>query len=173
MNVPPGQYTVPAGDRGGTSGIAIVEVYDIDTAAIDSRLVNIFHRGFCGVGDQVMIPGFVVSDEGSKALLVRIVGPTLATFGVTGTMANPKLELYKRNAVIGSNDLVATQDNWGCSPDAGYTAQVAQQVGAFALTAGSADAALVVATPGVYTVVGSSADGTSTGVVLIEIYVVP
>jgi hypothetical protein len=121
-----------------------------------------------------MIPGFVVSNEAPKTLLVRVVGPTLATFGVAGTMGNPKLELYRLNPATGRNDLVATQDNWGSATDAAYTAQVAGQVGAFALPAGSLDAALVVTVaPGSYTVVGSSSDGIATGVVLVEIYVVP
>ncbi len=45
---------------------------------------------------------------------------------------------------------------------------------AFALATGSKDAALVVTlAPGVYTVHGAAADGTSTGVILVEVYVVP
>jgi hypothetical protein len=174
VSVPPGQYTVPAGDRNGTSGIAIVEIYDADAATIDSRLTNISNRGFCGVGDQVMIPGFVVSSEAPKTLLVRVVGPTLATFGVTGTMTDPKLDLFRFNSATGRSELVTTQDNWSTAPDSAYTATIAGQVGAFALPAGSRDAALVVAVgPGSYTVVGSSVDGRSTGVLLVEIYVVP
>ena len=65
-----------------------------------------------------------------------------------------------------------TQDNWSENVDAAYTAQIATQVFAFALNAGSHDAAFVITLePGVYTVVGSSVDGVSTGVVLVEVYV--
>jgi hypothetical protein len=168
LDLPPGQYTVTAGDKNGASGIAIVELYDADAANPASKLINISNRGFAGIGDQVMIPGFVVSAEGPKTLLVRVVGPTLGGFGVQGTMADPKLTIYTGQTPILEND------NWSENPDAATTAQVAAQVFAFALAAGSKDAAFVVTlNPGVYTVVGSSAVAGGTGVVLVEVYVVP
>lgn len=69
---------------------------------------------------------------------------------------------------------VLENDNWGDNPDATYTAQIATELGAFALAEGSKDAAFVVTLPpGGYTVVGSATDGTSTGVALVEVYVVP
>jgi hypothetical protein len=70
--------------------------------------------------------------------------------------------------------LLLTQDNWGDNSDATTTAQTAIAVSAFALAPGSADAAFVVTLqPGAYTVVGSSAIAGGTGVVLVEVYVVP
>ncbi len=84
VDLPAGQYSVIARDRNDASGIAIVELYDADDASVDSRLINISNRGFCGVGDQVMIPGFVISSEGPKTLLVRVVGPTLDTLPRAG-----------------------------------------------------------------------------------------
>jgi hypothetical protein len=115
-----------------------------------------------------MIPGFVVSSEGPKTLLVRVVGPTLGAFGVPNTMADPKLTVYSGSTAILAND------NWSDNPDAATTAQIAAQVFAFALNAGSKDAAFVVTLPpGSYTVVGSSATPGGTGVVLVEVYVVP
>lgn len=174
IDLPAGQYSVTAGDNAGISGIAIVELYDADATGAGARLINISNRGFVGVGDQVMIPGFVVSSEGPKTLLVRVVGPALIDYGVPGTMADPKLTFFRTNPVNGQNTELFSQDNWSESPDAAQTAQIAQQLGAFALDDGSADAAFVVTLePGVYTVVGSSADGVGTGVVLVEVYVVP
>lgn len=166
-----GQYTVVAEGVGGATGIAIVEVYDADAASPSAQLLNISNRGFAGEGAQVMIPGFVISAEGPKTVLLRVVGPGLNQFGVTGTMADPKLTLFRQT---GGETLIATQDNWSDHPDAGTTAAVAAQVQAFALTAGSTDAALVTTLqPGAYTVVGESAVPGSTGVVLVELYVVP
>jgi hypothetical protein len=171
-----GQYSVLATDKTDAKGIAIVELYDVDSPDASSSLANISNRGFCGVGDDVMITGFVVSDRGPKTFLVRVVGPTLALpkFGVTGTMADPKLQLFKHDSVGNKDDLVLTQDNWGDNAGAASTVQVSQQIGAFALADGSKDAAFVVTLqPGAYTVIGSAADGVSTGVVLVEVYAVP
>ncbi len=175
VDLPAGQYSVFASDKNQTSGIAIVEVYDADSSGTTARLINISNRGFCGVGGRVMIPGFVVSPEGAKTLLIRVVGPTLAgaPYNVSGTMTDPKLELYKHNFTSGIDDFLLTQDNWGDNPDAGFTASTAAQVSAFDLANGSKDAAFVVTlNPGVYTVVGSSNDGVDTGIVLVEVYVV-
>ena len=169
-DVAPGQYTVTVGDRSGTRGVGIVEVYDVDSGRPASSLTNISNRGFCGVGDEVMIPGFVVSAESARTLLVRVVGPTLAgaPFNVPGTMADPRLIVFSGQTPIAAND------NWGAGPDAANTAAVAQQVGAFPLAAGGRDAALVVTlAPGNYTVVGSSATAGGSGIVLVEVYVVP
>ncbi len=169
VDLAPGQYTAIAGDKTGTSGIAIVELYDADTGTPSAKLVNISNRGFCGVGDEVMIPGLVISSEGPKTLLMRVVGPTLASsFGVGGAMANPTLTIFSGQTPILAND------DWSDNADAANTAQIAHDIGAFALAANSKDAAFVVTlNPGPYTVVGSSADGKGTGVVLVEVYVVP
>jgi hypothetical protein len=170
MDLAPGEYTVIASGVNNATGISVVELYDSSHASTDARLVNLSNRGFCGVGDQVMIPGFVISDEGPKTLLVRVVGPRLQSLGVTGTMADPKLEIYPG----GGTTPIFTNDNWSDDAEAATTAAVAEQVFAFSLPAGSKDAAMVVTLdPGIYTVVGSSADGVSSGVVLVEVYVVP
>jgi hypothetical protein len=83
-------------------------------------------------------------------------------------MANPRLAVY-----AGEGEILA-QDDWGDLSDAVRTAEVAEAVGAFPLVAGSTDAAFVVTlAPGIYTVVGSSADPDGAGVLLVEIYEVP
>jgi hypothetical protein len=121
-----------------------------------------------------MIPGFVISDEGPKTVLIRAVGPTLADapFNVQGTMADPKFELYRQEN--GTNTLVASQDNWGDDADVATTVSVSAEVFAFPLAAGSKDAALVrTLQPGAYTVVTQSAVADQTGVALVEVYVAP
>lgn len=138
--------------------------------ASTARLINLATRGFVGAGAAVLIPGLVISPGGPKTLLVRAVGPTLGLdpFNVSGALADPKITIYSGQTAILQND------DWGANPDAANTALVAAQVGAFPLPAGSKDAAFVVTLPsGGYTVQATAADGTSTGIALVEVYEVP
>ncbi len=107
-------------------------------------------------------------------MLIRAVGPSLAAFGVTGVLADPKLELFD-----GQSRRIAANDNWIDYVVPGYSYadffRVAfTQVGAFPFSgAATKEAALVVMlTAGSYTVQVRSADGT-TGVVLVEVYELP
>lgn len=120
-----------------------------------------------------MISGFVVSSEGSKTVLIRVVGPTLGSFGVTEALADPQLTLFGRASGATTDSALLTNDNWSEHAGAATTASTASQVGAFALPNGSKDAALVATLPpGSYTVQATGTGGT-TGVALIEIYVLP
>lgn len=172
VDLAPGRYTVVA-DGKGTSGLAMVELYDADTASSTARLVNISNRGFVGTGDNIMIPGFVVSDEGSRTFLIRAVGPGLSDYGVTGVLADPQIAIFKRRSDATTDELILSNNDWDNIAGSGTTSAVAAQVGAFPLGAGSKDAAFVVTlTPGVYTVHASGVGG-STGVALVEVYLVP
>ncbi len=73
----------------------------------DERLLNLSSRGWVGSGDDVFVAGFVISSEGSKQVLIRAIGPTLADYGLTGVLADPELKLFDAN-----NNLVASNDNW-------------------------------------------------------------
>lgn len=163
-----GSYTVQIVDVGGGSGVALAELYDLAAAAAvtasSPRFVNISARTQVGTGGDILIAGFNVGGSGARRVLIRAVGPTLATFGVSGTLADPRLEVYSGQTVIASND------NW----DATVTPTATQSsVGAFQLTAGSRDAALVISLqPGAYTTQVSGVGGT-TGVALIEVYELP
>jgi hypothetical protein len=86
----------------------MVELYDADPANPTARLVNISNRGFVDVGDRIMIPGFVVSSEGSRTFLIRAVGPGLFdTFGLTGVLEDPVLTVFRGSTAILDND------DWG------------------------------------------------------------
>jgi hypothetical protein len=162
----PGVYSAPVGDGGG-SGVTLLEVYDADTTTTGSTLANASTRAFVGTGDSVLIPGFVISGTGTVQLLIRAVGPTLANYGVTGTLADPTITLYQGSTVL------ATNDNWSTSSNATALAAAAAQVGAFALPSGSKDAALLVTLgAGSYSAVVSGV-GNTTGTALVELYVVP
>ncbi|HEY1111486.1 MAG TPA: immunoglobulin domain-containing protein [Opitutaceae bacterium] len=146
---------------GPSSGITLVEVYDAGEGNA-VRLINVSARNFVGTGDDILIAGFVVTGSVGKTLLIRAVGPTLAGFGVPGTLANPKLEIYKDGAKISEND------DWAAA-----LASVFTSVGAFQLTASSGDSALLVTLPpGAYSAqVSGVANGT--GEALVEVYEVP
>lgn len=158
----PGAYTAVVSGIGGATGITLVEVYD--TSADSSRLINLSTRGFVGRDDQSLIVGIVIEGNLPKRLLIRAVGPTLAGFGASGTISDPKLELRSGPAVV------ATNNDW--SDDVRINAAGAA-VGAFALAAGSKDSALLIAlAPGTYSAVVSGVANV-TGVALVEVYEVP
>ena len=162
----PGAYTAPVTAGDGGTGVTLLEVYDAATSSSLS-VVNASTRGFVGVGDSALIPGFVISGTGSLRLLIRAVGPTLAGFGVAGALADPSLTLFRGATVL------ATNDDWSVGAGASEISSTAAAVGAFALPAGSKDAALVVTLPaGSYTAVVSGV-GSATGTALVELYVVP
>jgi hypothetical protein len=160
-------FTVQITSTSGAAGIALAEVYDPDAAGTAAQLTNISARGFSGLGADALSPGFVIDGDGAKTMLIRVVGPRLADFGVPGTMANPRLEVIPG----GQSFVVAENDDWG-GTSALKTAF--QTTGAFEFTNdGSRDAAVVVRLPpGPYTVRPSGAND-GTGVILVEAYEVP
>ncbi|MEO6244071.1 MAG: NHL repeat-containing protein [Opitutaceae bacterium] len=152
----------------GDTGIALAEVYDAtpDNAfmATTPRLTNVSARSEVGTGNDMLFAGFTIAGTGFKTVLIRAVGPSLDIFGVTGTLANPRLDLFSGATKIFDND------DWG--GDERMTSAFAS-VGAFALPAASRDAALLVTlAPGSYTVQVSGV-GNTTGVALVEVYEVP
>ena len=167
----PGSYTAQLTEANGGSGIGLVEIYDADNAAAaaGSRLVNTAVRAHVGAGENVLIPGLVISAGAQKTVLIRAVGPGIAAapFGVAGTLAEPVLTLF-----LGAQRL-ATNVAWSSAANAGAIREAARAVGAFPLGEGSRDSALLVTLPpGPYTVQVSGANG-STGVALVEVYDVP
>ena len=157
-------YTVRITSKNSAAGgIALAEVYDEDPLSAPVRLVNVSTSGFVGSGEQALVPGFFVGGTAPKQLLIRAVGPGLTQFGVGGVLADPQLSLVP----LGQDFAVAANDNWG---GATQLQSAFGQAGAFALPAGSKDAAILVRLPpGGYTVVVSGVGGT-TGTALVEIY---
>jgi hypothetical protein len=159
-----GAYTAIATAAAGNPGVTLVEIYDADLPPAPARLVNLSARGGAGLGDNALMAGFVISGLQPRRVLVRAVGPSLSAFGVGGALADPVLTLFRGERAL------ATNDDWEISRSPAVVAATAQRVGAFALPPGSLDAALLITlSPGPYTAVITSADG-STGVALIEVY---
>lgn len=152
-----GTYSVVVTNLAGTipSQPATLTVTGGATASA-TRLSNLSVRAAMSTG-QTLIVGFSVSG-GSRAILVRGVGPTLASLGLDGTMADPRLELYA------GNDLIAQNDDWGSSA---ALAAAFSSVGAFPLQANSRDAALLQSVDGSRSV---QLKGTGAGVALVELY---
>jgi hypothetical protein len=157
---PAGSYVLIASNVDGVSGAGLGEIYDASTtASLSDRILNVSVRAQVGSGDNVLITGFIISGTGSMPVVIRGIGPALNAYGLTG-LTDPKLTL---SGVLPSSPTVST--SW----DSSMTAMFAK-VGAFPLTAGSKDAAIVTTLPpGAYTVTLSSVSGGS-GSGLIEVY---
>ena len=78
----PSAYTAIVHGNNGETGIAVVEAYDLNSAA-DAQLANISTRGFVDTGDNAMILGFILGNGSMDAkVLIRTIGPSLTAFGV-------------------------------------------------------------------------------------------
>jgi cytochrome c peroxidase len=164
--VAPGAYTIHLSGAHGSVGEGLVEIYDTGGDP-EAKLVNLSARAEISPASAALIPGFVVSGDAAKTYLIRAVGPALADFNVTGAMSDPQLTLYR------NGELVSMNDDWSDAGNAAQTEATASALGAFALPADSADAAITIAlVPGAYTVHVTGVDG-SAGSVLVEIYEVP
>jgi hypothetical protein len=164
VSLAPGTYTAVVGGGTATLGSSLIEIYDADTAnPVTSRVTNISTRGMVGPG-EALIAGFVITGDVRKKLLIRAVGPTLSSFGLTGLLADPRIE------VMSGTTSIATNNDWTETASFAQVNTVSPIVGAFPLNSGSRDAATVLQlSPGSYTVQVTGA-GTSTGTVLVEVY---
>ncbi len=130
----------------------------------EARLSNVSVRATAGSGAKTLTVGFVVRGSAAKTVLIRGVGPTLGSFGVSGALSDPVLSLYS------STQRLATNAGWQTSPDATRIADTGRQVGAFAFNNGSLDSAILPSlSDGAYTAQITSASAGS-GSALLEVY---
>lgn len=167
LTLDPGVYSFIARGQGDTSGIVLVEVYDLDAVGSGSTFVNISTRAYSTTGNGVTIGGFVVSGSASKQVLLRAVGPTLTTQGLgeAEVLADPVIELHRGAPVI------ATNDNWSDNANAASIGTTGARIGAlpFATADTKSSALLLTLPPGVYSFLARSKTTTS-GIVLVEVY---
>ncbi len=148
-------YTAIVRGKDGGTGIASVEIYDLNPTA-DSALANICSRGFVQTADNVMIGGFIIRGGGMKKVIVRSLGPSLT---VAGKLANPTLELYNANGV-----LIASNDDWRTG------GQQQEIIDSTVAPPNDLEAAIVATLPSTaHTVIVRGKDG-STGVATVEAY---
>ena len=154
-------YTAIVRGAGATTGVALVEVYDLDQSA-DSQLANISTRGFVETESNVMIGGFILGSDGTTAnVLIRALGPSLAQAGVRDSLADPTLELRDADGA-----LVRSNDNWKSSQKAEIEATGIPPEN-------NLESAMVVTVPAAaYTAIVSGKNG-GTGVGLVELYRLP
>jgi hypothetical protein len=155
----PGNYTaIVRGNNGGT-GVALVEVYDLNQSA--GKLANISTRALVGTGDDITIAGFILGNQDAAAsIVVRGLGPSLSSVGINNPLPNPALELRDENGV-----LLVTNNDWEDNP-----AQAAMLVAAGLAPADSRESGIAVSLlPGSYTAL-LSGENNSTGIGLVEVY---
>ena len=168
----PGAYTAIVRGNGNTSGVALVEVYDLDQTA-DAKLANLSTRAFVSMGDNIVIAGFLLSGDatnssnglggpGDDRVIVRGIGPSLAPapFPASAVLANPTLELRDANGtlILSNNDW---QDN---------AAQAAEIIAAGLAPANDLEAAMAATlSPGLYTALLFGLNNGS-GIGVVEIY---
>jgi PKD repeat protein len=156
----PGLYTAVVRGKNNTSGIGLVEVYDL-SQTVDSKLANISTRAFVGTNANIVIAGFILGgNSGVDRIVVRGIGPSLSAVGVPNALANPTLELRNREGA-----LLIRNNDWQDDP-----AQAAEISAAGLAPSSNLEAAIAASlSPGPYTVLLYGANN-STGVGLVEVY---
>lgn len=162
-----GSFTVSVTNAAGSTSSNLVTLTVNNAPASTARLFGLSTRGFIGINDAIMISGLVISPGSPKTLLIRAIGPSLALppYNVPGALGDTKITIYSGGTPILQND------DWGNNPDVANTIAASLQIGAYPLPGGSKDASFVVTLPsGNYTVQATAANGTSTGIALVEVY---
>ncbi|MFL6583624.1 MAG: NHL repeat-containing protein [Chthoniobacterales bacterium] len=157
-SLPPGGYTAILSGNSSTSGVGLVELYDLAQGARAS-IANISTRGFVDTGTNVMIGGFISGGgDGSARVLVRSLGPSLTASGVANVLADPTLELHNADGAI-----ISANDNWKDTQEPDIRASTIPPDN-------DLEAALVVTlAAGNYTAVVSGKNG-GVGVALVEVF---
>ena len=155
----PGAYTAIVRGNGNTSGVALVEVYDLNQT-VNSRLANLSTRAFVSTSDNIVIAGFMLGGTNGERIVVRGIGPSLTAAGIPNAMADPVLELRDNNGTL----LIANND-WQDNP-----ASAAELIAAGLAPANNLEAAVATTLPpGSYTALLAGQDN-GTGIGVVEVY---
>jgi phospholipase/lecithinase/hemolysin len=156
VTLAPGSYTAVASGKNSATGIALVDLYEADNSP--SIFQNLSTRGFVGSGDNVLIGGLVIGTGEPAVIVVRAVGPTLASAGITQPLQDPTLELRDANGA-----LISFDDNWKANTPTAVKAAL------LPLTDDREAAIVASLAAGNYTAIIRGKNGT-TGVALVEAY---
>ncbi|MBA2678198.1 MAG: hypothetical protein H0U76_07385 [Ktedonobacteraceae bacterium] len=154
--LPPGSYSAVLRSVDGTPGNALCELYDLSPG--DSTMLNMSTRGEVGVGDDVMIGGFIVGGEKPTKVMIRALGPSLSAFGISGVLQDPILELHNSDG-----STIFENDDW----QAGQKKQILASK--IAPSSNKESAVIANLGPGNYTAIVRGAND-STGVAMVEVY---
>ena len=168
ITLDPGAYTVVMRGKNNSSGVGVVDMFDIGIAA-NARLANVSSRGLIGTGDNVLIGGFFAGPQTAAVtrMVFRAIGPSLAAFGVPQPMQDPVIELHN-----GNGDLIASNDDFEDAFEYDLTPDQKTAIEAIGLQPTDPRESAVVLTnfePGPYTAIVRGKNN-STGVGLVEIY---
>jgi hypothetical protein len=156
-----GAYTAIVRGNGNTSGLALVEVYDLNQG-VDAKLANLSTRAFVNTGDNIVIAGFVLSADGVGAdrVIVRGIGPSLPAFGISPVLTDPTLELRDNNGA-----LLLSNNDWQENPEQ------AMEIDAAGLAPTNSLESAMAATlpPGLYTALLAGRNN-GTGIGVVEVY---
>ncbi len=150
--------TLPAGVTGTLASSGGNVTVTITAAPPAATLTNISTRGRVETGDNVMIAGFVITGPNSKKVLIRALGPTLTSFGVSGALSDPTLTLFNSQG-----QAIATNDNWRSAQQAEIIAST------FAPPDDREPGIVATLTPGAYTAILTGVGG-EMGVGIVEVY---
>lgn len=156
----PGAYTAIVTGAGNTSGVGLVEVYDLNHG-VDSKLANLSTRATVSTGDNIVIAGFMLGRSGGNGrIVVRGIGPSLAAAGMSNALSDPVLELRDGNGL-----LLTANNDWEDS------ATTAAELTALGLAPSNHLESAIIATlpPGNYTALLSGKSNAS-GIGVVEVY---
>lgn len=163
----PGPYTVVLRGKAGSTGIGLVEAYDLDESG-NSEFANTSTRGLIETGDNLMIGGFILGGGNSgSTVLIRGLGPSLASHGVSNVLPDPTVELRNTDGV-----LVVSNDNWKVDDQTQESQEASVNATTIPPSSNLESAILARLAPGTYTAV-LKGQGGGTGVGLLEIYHLP
>jgi hypothetical protein len=160
---PGAAYTAIVRGKGAMTGVALVEVYDLNPED-GCVLANISTRGLVGTANDVMIGGVIVGNgTATSTVMVRGIGPSLTEAGVSNALADPALELHDGNGAT-----LVGNDNWKTRSDG--TSQQADIETTKIPPTNDLESAIVITLPaGNYTAILSGKTG-GAGIALIEAY---
>ena len=160
VTLAPGAYTAIVRGNGNTSGVALVEVYDLNQG-VDSKLANLSTRAFISTGDNIVIAGFMLGgSRGDDRIVVRGIGPSLTAAGVPNALADPTLELRDSNGA-----LMTANNDWQDDP-----VQMAEIAAASLAPTNNLESAIAATLPpGHYTAL-LAGQNNGTGIGVVEVY---
>jgi len=146
--------------KNNTSGVGLVEVYDLSQAVL-AKLANISTRAFVSTGNDIVIAGFILGNHnGNDKIILRGIGPSLTAFGVPSALADPTLELRDSNGAV-----LAANNDWQDNP-----AQAAELIAAGLAPTNPLESGIVATLPPAsYTALLAGLNN-GTGIGLIEVY---
>lgn len=155
--LPPGAYTTVLRGVNETTGVGLVEVFDLAPAKA-SELANLSARAFNSTGDNVLISGLILRGDLPRRILIRALGPELKSQGVANAFEDTTVDIYDVNGAK-----IAGNDDWRQAPNA---AEI--EATGIAPTDDREAAFLSAAPAGSYTCLARGK--TESGVILLETY---